>query len=140
MSRVYQEERVRHVLRKEANFGCPVPGCGSPYLYYHHFDPPYREQPHHKPEGMIALCAKHHDWADKGKWTIEQLRDMKRHPYLQSAQIRDAFGWKRNNLIVLAGGFYINPKLFLRIQGKNIIWCDRDEFGLLRLGSFDIST
>lgn len=133
MGRLYQPPEVRLQLRREVNFGCPIPGCGSPYLYYHHFDPPYNEQPHHDPEGMIALCAKHHAWADKLKWTKEQLRQMKRNPYLQSPQVSDQFGWRQAQLIVLAGGFYINPRTFVRIKNRNIIWCNRDDSGLIGL-------
>lgn len=46
-------EPVREILRKEVNFGCPIEGCGSPYLEYHHFDPPWHEREHHDPQGMI---------------------------------------------------------------------------------------
>src|SRR5918912_315690 len=28
---------VRRELRREVGFGCPVPDCGNPYLYWHHF-------------------------------------------------------------------------------------------------------
>lgn len=31
---------VRKILRKEVYFGCPIKDCGSPYLSYHHFNPP----------------------------------------------------------------------------------------------------
>lgn len=50
---------VRRQLRKEVNFGCPVDGCGIPYLTWHHFDPPWNEKEHHDPNGMLALCANH---------------------------------------------------------------------------------
>lgn len=129
---------VRHELRREANFGCPVPGCGSPYLTYHHFDPPFHEHEHHNPEGMIALCTKHHPMADRGKWSKTELRQMKQNPFLQSNNIVDNnFGWRKRELILAAGGFYINPRVFLRLNGKDIIWCKRDEYNRLQL-SIDI--
>ena len=56
---------------------CPVDGCCSPYLTYHHFDPPWAEQRQHKVGGMIALCLQHHKEADGGAFTTEQLRRLK---------------------------------------------------------------
>ena len=41
-------------LRREVGFGCPV--CRSPFLTWHHFDPPYHVEEHWRHEGMIALC------------------------------------------------------------------------------------
>jgi len=72
-------------LRKEVGFGCPAPkdtksalACGNPFLEYHHFDPPWHVEYHHKPEGMVALCSAHHKKADKGAFTKEQILRMKR--------------------------------------------------------------
>ena len=70
---------VRRRLRQEIGFGCPFPGCGSPYLMYHHFDPPWREEQRMYPEGIIPLCAQHHALADQGTWTISQLREYKQN-------------------------------------------------------------
>ena len=67
-------ESVRHFLRSEVNFGCPIQGCGIPYLTWHHFDPPWNIEEHHNPEGMIALCHTHADLADGKRWTNDQLR------------------------------------------------------------------
>jgi hypothetical protein len=67
---------ARQQLRREVNFGCPYPGCGSPYLTYHHFDPPRRVRLHHEPAGMIALCWLHHQSAESGAITVAQLREM----------------------------------------------------------------
>lgn len=117
---------VMKQLRGEVNYGCPI--CGSPYLTYHHFDPPWNENHHHKPDGMIALCSKHHDLANGGKYTKEQLIEYKRNPNLKVPLIsQDKFGWLRNELILESGGFYINPKVFLRIRGQDKIWFNRDE-------------
>ena len=49
-------KKVIQTLRQEVGFGCPVPNCGNPYLEWHHFDPPWSIENHHRPEGMIALC------------------------------------------------------------------------------------
>src|SRR5215211_7582447 len=68
---------VRRELRREVGFGCPVDGCGSPYLTWHHFDPPWKERQHHDVVGMVALCREHHDKADVGAFTRQQLRQLK---------------------------------------------------------------
>jgi hypothetical protein len=74
----------RKALRKEVGFGCPVKDCGNPYLTWHHFDPPWEIAKHkpkperHKVEGIIALCHSHHDEADAGAFTKEQLHALKR--------------------------------------------------------------
>lgn len=64
---------VRRTLRGEVGFGCPVRQagnlCGNPYLRWHHFDPAWSDEHHHRPEGMIASCAQHHDEADAGAFT-----------------------------------------------------------------------
>ena len=67
-------DSVKKILRKEVRFGCPIPGCNNPYLEWHHFDPPWAKEEHHRPEGMIALCNTHHKRADAGAFTIEQLK------------------------------------------------------------------
>jgi len=56
---------VRRELRREVGFGCPIPDCGIPYLTWHHFDPEWRVEEHHRPEGMIALCLTHAGLADE---------------------------------------------------------------------------
>ena len=78
---------IRGILRREVNFGCPIRyaaegGCGSPVLTYHHFDPPWAGNYTHDPGGMIALCAPHHAHADAGAWTVNQLREFKKHPFV----------------------------------------------------------
>ena len=83
---------------------------------------------------MIALCTKHHPWADSGKWTKEDLRRMKQHPFLRSGRLVDEnFSWRRRDLILAAGGFYVRPSVFLRLNGRNVVWCDRDTENGLQL-------
>src|SRR6266446_2552326 len=71
---------VKQALRQEVHYACPVPGCGSPLLLFHHFDPPWKRKHHHNPGGMIALCTKCHPKADRGTWTKAQLHSFKRNP------------------------------------------------------------
>jgi hypothetical protein len=50
---------VKRQLRQEVGFGCPFPDCRKPMLTFHHLDPPWRVEEHHRPEGIIALCKDH---------------------------------------------------------------------------------
>lgn len=120
-------------LRTEVGFGCPVPECGNPYLEWHHFDPPWRVEQHHNPEGMIALCAEHHKKADYGAYTNEQLTSFKKNK-VNSALVRGKFDWRRNKLLAVVGGsFYFETNRILVIDGHDVISFTRDEEGYLLL-------
>jgi hypothetical protein len=125
---------VRRMLRQEVGFGCPIPGCGSPYLTWHHFDPPWNVHPHHDPRGMIALCPDHHARADKRTWTKEQLRGFKRRPKGERQQVKGRFEWMRDQLLAVAGGnvFYETPILLYYSQ-QPVIWFKRDAQGYLKV-------
>jgi len=126
-------KRVREKLRREVNFGCPVPGCGIPYLTWHHFDPPWKEKEHHNPEGMIALCAKDAALADGGRWTKQQLRQMKRSPYISSDTISENYGYFRKNVVCIIGNVAYDVKNILEIHGERVIGFERDNEGYNRL-------
>jgi hypothetical protein len=128
----YPPAEVREILRREVNFGCPVKDCGSPYLQYHHFDPPWNERKHHDPKGMIALCKWHHPEADNRAWTKEQLRTMKNQPYI-GTELIGRFNWLRQELIVMAGAIVHNPKVILQIGNENVVWMEKDSNGYYRL-------
>jgi hypothetical protein len=66
---------VKRQLRQEVGFGCPMPGCGNPFLEYHHFDPPWSQENHYDPDRMIAVYATHH--AKAGALTVDQCRELK---------------------------------------------------------------
>ena len=66
-------------------------GCGSPYLTWHHFDPPWRVQEHEEPEGIIALCQEHHKKADVGAFTDDQLRGLKAAGHEREEEVRGRF-------------------------------------------------
>lgn len=132
MSRKPPADVIR-TLRQEVGFGCPVPGCGNPYLEWHHFDPPWNEEQHHRPEGMIALCIEHHKKADGGAYTREQLRGMKLNQ-TQANVVRGQFDWLRNELLAVVGGnIYHETFRILTIDGRDVVWLRRDEDGYLRL-------
>lgn len=127
---------TRKKLRKEVHFGCPVKGCGSPYLSWHHFDPSWNIDRRHNPNGMIALCLQHHKEADQGAFTVQQLRDMKKQPFLEKREDfpKGRFNWKREQLLLLAGGnWYIGSEVILNVKGKNIIWLSKDKEGFEEL-------
>lgn len=130
-------EGVKKILRDEVGFGCPVPGCGTPYLEWHHFDPPWRETPHHNPQGMIALCREHHIQADQGAFTTTQLHEFKKNGKDNWLAVQGKFNWMRNRLLAVVGGnfFYETPIIF-QFKGTPIIWIERDDKGYLLLNFF----
>lgn len=125
---------VRRDLRREVGFGCPVPGCGNPYLYWAHFDPPWNVRPHHNPEGMLALCDEHHSKADAGAFTVDQRRTFKRRGAERAQEVKGRFDWMRHRLLVVAGSnFYYETPVILQILGVRYIWLSRDDEGYLLL-------
>jgi len=124
---------IQELLRKEVNFGCPVQGCGVPYFTWHHFDPPWSEKKHHNPEGMIALCSTHADLADGGRWTKEQLRKMKKNPFLSHEQISDKFDYLRKNVVCIIGNVAFSVKNVLEINNERVIGFEKDKENFDRL-------
>ena len=125
---------VIRALRQEVGFCCPVRGCGNPYLTWHHFDPPWAVEHHHRPVGMIALCRQHADQADHGAFTEDQLRELKRLGRERASEVRGRFNWMRQDLLAVVGGnFYYQLMTILEINDTKCIWLDRDEDGYLQL-------
>jgi hypothetical protein len=125
MDRCPPQEVIR-TLRREVGFGCPVPGCGNPYLTWHHFDPPWRERHHHEAKGMVALCPEHHNKADAGAFTPVQLRQFKSKGTDQRPQGR--FDWRRQDLLAVVGGTYMwNVPCPIAQGERQLIWFNRDE-------------
>jgi hypothetical protein len=130
---------VRRILRKEVNYGCPVLNCGSPFLSYHHFDPPWHQKNHHNPNGMIALCLHHHKAADNGAFTINQLKQMKKKPFLsQKSLLRGQIAWRRKHILFDVGSnYYIGANnIFIRGE-ERLIWLSRNQKGEIMI-NFDI--
>lgn len=119
-------------LRQEVGFVCPVEGCQNPFLSWHHFDPPWHEKKHHNPKGMIALCRTHHDQADNGAFTVEQLKSLKASN--NNKIVSAKFNWLRNKLLVNVGGnYHYDVTDAISIEGNRWIWFDRDSGGNLLL-------
>jgi hypothetical protein len=121
-------------LRQEVGFRCPVDDCGNPYLTWHHFDPPWREEQHHRPEGLIALCQEHASKADAGAFTSEQLRRFKLKGRARAEAITGRFDWMRRDLLAVVGGiFYLETDIVFQIGEQPCIWFTRDENNYLLL-------
>lgn len=132
---------VRRALAEEVGFGCPVAGCGSPYLTWHHFDPPWAMRQHHEPDGMVALCRDHHPEADADAFTTELLREMKREGRDRNKAIGARFNWMRDELLAVVGGnFYYETPIVVRVQHLPIVWFNRDPSGRLLVNLQLLST
>ena len=124
---------VKEFLRAEVGFGCPAENCGSPYLEYHHFDPPVHIRPHNEKGGMIALCAVHHAKADGGAYNNEQLHKFKENK-VNSELVKGNLDYLRNKLLAIVGGnYYYDTEDIIEIDGMKIISLRRDADGYLRL-------
>jgi hypothetical protein len=124
---------VRRALRKEVGFGCPVPGCRQALLTWHHFDPPWSVEQHHRPDGMIALCRPHHDAADHGTFSRDELRTFKRSTSVGLPAIAVA-PWSKREFLVRLGGCYSGGQLVaVTLSGHRAIWFHRADDGLLLL-------
>lgn len=122
-------KKVIEILRHEVGFGCPIPNCGNPYLEWHHFDPPWRLENHHRPEGMIALCTQHHKNADNYAYTDDQLKEFKKNR-ANSEVVKGNFEWRRNKLLAVVGGnFYYETPRALVIDNHDVVSLTRDENG-----------
>ncbi|WP_284752169.1 hypothetical protein [Arthrobacter sp. efr-133-R2A-120] len=100
--------KVLNILREEVGYHRPADKdgdiCGSPYLTWHHFDPPWRVKKHHRPEGMIALCREHADKADNRSYTDDQLRTLKKEGKGRGKSVSGRFDWMRQEMIAVVGG------------------------------------
>jgi hypothetical protein len=134
-------DRVKKLLRAEVGFGCPVENCGSPYLTYHHFDPPRRVREHNEPAGMVALCRKHHDDAEGGAFTTEQLRAMKIEGASRNERIKGQFLWRRQQLLIHCGAaLTFEAPIALAFNGIPVVSLTRDETNNLSLSVNMVTT
>ncbi len=130
-------EEAKRILREEVGFGCPVPDCREPFLTWHHFDPPWHERHHHEPNGMIALCMKHHAMADRGVFSRAQLRAFKSSPH-SVEEVKAKFEWARPKQLIRLGGFYMGGKNVSMTLGvkwfvEEVVVLRENSFGLLEL-------
>jgi hypothetical protein len=88
------------------------------------------------------LCLQHHKEADSGAFTDDRLRALKQDPFLRriGANVAGRFNWKREQLILKAGGgFFVRCPVFLEVAGRPIVWLTGDTDGnqLLNLDLWD---
>jgi hypothetical protein len=122
--------------RKEVGFGCPV--CRSPFLTWHHFDPPWHVEQHWRPEGIIALCREHHDAADARDYSPAELRAMKKTPYRHEDVQAHFISWQKKVILVRMGSLYTNASGSLfSVNGIPQLALKRNEADLLLL-SFEL--
>jgi hypothetical protein len=125
---------VRRELRAEVGFGCPVTDCGVPYLTWHHFDPEWHVEQHHRPEGMIALCLTHAGLADGGAYERDYLFALKRKGRPEADEVRGQLAWMRRRVLALVGGnWYYDTPVLLEFGSTKAIWLGRDADGYLLL-------
>lgn len=125
-------DEIKRILRAEVGFGCPVKGCGNPYLEYHHFDPPVHIKQHNNPDGMIALCTHHHKKADGGTYTVDQLHALKKDK-ANANLVKGNLEWLRKDLLAVVGGnFYYETPRIITIDNIDLVSLIRDDDGYLR--------
>jgi len=126
---IHGQSATKRLLRKEVGFGCPI--CRKPFLTYHHFDPPWREQHHWNPDGMIALCREHHDKAEGGHYTKDALRRLKSASYSVS-DVKEIFPWARTDFVIRVGGLYsCGSHAVIHVDDEPVIQLTIGEDGLL---------
>lgn len=128
---------VKDQLRREVGFGCPIRNCRSPFLTFHHFDPPRRIRQHNNPDGMIALCWHHHQEAEGGNLSKGELRALKRSSYAHE-DVKASFPWFKRHFLVRLGGCYAGSSrgdvvTVLAVDGKPAVQLQRGDEGLLAL-------
>lgn len=82
---------------------------------------------------MIALCAKHADFADAPRWTNDQLRQMKKNPFITIQSIEDNYRYLRVNTVCNIGNLAYGVRNILEIDGERVIGFEKDKDGFFRL-------
>ena len=127
-------ENIQRELRREVGYGCPVDGCRQAFLTWHHFDPPWAVRPHHDQQGMIALCRQHHDFADAGGFSNDELRSLKTKDYSADSVNKANFPWAKRAMLIRLGGCYSGgSSAVLRVSGDPVVSLTTGPSGLVFL-------
>ncbi|MEJ5143926.1 hypothetical protein [Sphingobacterium sp. MYb388] len=114
---------VKKAIRKTDGFVCAHPQCDVPYLEYHHFDPPWHVENHNNPAGIIAFCGYHHNFADGGMYSTEQMKQWKLEAQKKNQDISSNLNWMKNQVATVFGGlFSIGNKYELVINNNPVFW------------------
>jgi len=90
---------------------------------------------------MIALCQEHHDKADAGAFTQDQLRELKSQGAARSEDVKGQFDWLRRDLLAAVGGnLYYDTPIIFHLNNRPIIWFTRDADGYMLLNVNMLST
>lgn len=127
-------KKVRDALCREVGFRCPIRDCGSPYLTFHHFRPPWSVKPHHNPAGMIALCSNHAAKADGGYYPDDYLLELKDKSATAPRPVVGEFDYLTRDLVVVVGSMaFYDVDTIVEIDGERCVYFNRDESGFLLL-------
>ena len=115
---------VERLLRQESGFGCAR--CGHPYVEYHHIIP-YSEDPHFRPEDMVALCGNCHPMV--AKWQMDRQYETKAHPInIKNGNFLGALEFDKRELVFKVGGnWYKNTSVILQFFDRPVISCSISE-------------
>ena len=82
---------------------------------------------------MIALCRQHHDFADTGGFSNDELRSMKRKNHIAES-VKAHFPWAKKAILIRLGGCYSGgSSTILRVSGEPVISLTTGPNGLLLL-------
>ena len=111
---------VERQLRQEAGFGCAK--CGHPYIEYHHIVP-VAEEPHFRPDDMVALCGNCHPAV--AKLGRDQQYEFKNDPHnVRKGILKGALEFDKRDLLFKVGGnWYENTPIILQFLSTPIISC-----------------
>jgi hypothetical protein len=126
---------VERQLRQEAGFGCAR--CGHPYIEYHHIVP-FSEEPHFRPDDMIAVCGNCHAFLEtQGR---DRQYAIKHDPKNQSqGEFRGLLQYDKRDLVFRVGGnWYENTPVILQFFDTPLISCRlQDDQALVSMNVFN---
>jgi hypothetical protein len=112
------------VLRSEENFGCGK--CGTPIMTIHHIEG-YEEGKLAPTNELIMLCKEHHNQADEGQISKEELYSLKAHPFNEGI-VRHRFQVSSSKELTMhiGGSVFIETPVALQLMGEPIISVRRE--------------
>ena len=115
---------IRKRVRRRCGFGCVI--CGNAIVTYEHFDPPFRDAPTHRSEGITLLCGGHQLESSKGLLSRASIAKANADPCCQrrgyASHVLD-LGNQRPILVVggsdvthCGSGLAVNGRWMLRVR------------------------
>ena len=105
---------------------CAHPDCDEPYLQYHHFDPQWHEEHHHRPEGN-ARALPHPPRSGRRLGQIARFANGR--TWVRSLkQSGSKVQWTRDNTVFVVGGsIAIGCEILLMVNNEPIIPITTDD-------------